>query len=149
MSDEPALLIEQGSQDPVSGRFLRRIDPDGTYWEYASVSVSIEDGQIVSRPVPARWRAEERITDDDLSTLAALVAEEFPGLSASYGPAAEVSDGFVVTWTACVDDRRQTVVLNSVDASGVPGLAQISDAFEEAVSRAAELAGDQERTSGE
>lgn len=67
--DEPVLLIEQGSQDPASGPFLRRVSPDGTYWEYASVSVSIEDGQIVSRPVPPQWRAEEQLADDDLARL--------------------------------------------------------------------------------
>lgn len=142
---EPALLLEQRTEDPVSGPFIRRLSPDGTYWEYSAVEVSVVDGQIVSRAVEPRWRAEEQLEPAEVEQLSTLVRDKFADLAEEYRPPGEVSDGFVVTWSACVDGEERTVVLRSVDGSQVPGLAEIGAAFENAVAQAAARAGDAAR----
>ncbi|MCU1692647.1 MAG: hypothetical protein JWM64_1738 [Frankiales bacterium] len=131
-ADGGPLLLEQRS-----GAFVRRLAPDGTYSEYADVETSLVDGRIEQHAVPAAWRVQERLTPGQLAPVETAVREHFFDLDAEYRPSGQVSDGFRVTWRACLDGQDHTVALTAVDAASVPGLDAVSAAFELALARAA------------
>ena len=135
------LLIEQRSDDPQSGTFIRRISPDGTYREFSSFLVSFEDGELVTTQVEPAWRELESLTSGQIDRMRAVIDEHFFELASAYEPPGEISDGFVVTWAACLDDRQAEVELRSVSPDGIEGLADISEVFETVVAEAAEAAG--------
>ncbi len=139
------MLVEQRTEDPGTGPFVRRLSPDGTYAEYSGTVSTFRDGAIVTEPVEPAWRVQEQLTAEQVARVEAAVRGGFLDLDAEYRPPGQVADGFTVTWRACAGDREHTVVLHSVDAGQIPALAAVRDAFELALAEAAAEAGDRSR----
>lgn len=141
--DAPApLLIEQHMND-AEGPFVRRIAPDGSYWEYSASVTTFEGGTMKTTPVDPEWRRQsQQLTDDQVTRLTRVIEDSFFDLAPEYRPPGEVSDGFVVRWTACVGGRVHTVTLHSVDPGDIDGLAEVRDAFELVLGEAAAAEGE-------
>lgn len=124
--------------DSEDGPFVRRVASDGSYWEYSASITTFEGGTMKTTPVDPDWRrGSEHLTGEQLSRLTKLIDEQFFDLAPEYRPPGEVSDGFVVRWSACVGGRGHTVTLHSVDPGDIDGLRQVRDAFELALGEAA------------
>ena len=136
--EAPAPLLVEQQMSSADGPFVRRVAPDGSYWEYSASITTFEDGVMKTTPVDPDWRREgEQLTDEQVSRLTTLIEEHFFGLAAEYRPPGEMSDGFVVRWRACVGGRSHTVTLHSVDPGDIDGLRQVRDAFELSLGEAA------------
>lgn len=144
--DGPPVLVEQRTDDPVTGPYIRRVSPDGRHTEYASTVSSLRDGQIVTESVEPAWRAQERLTPDQVTRIEAALRDGFFDLESEYRPPGEFADGFQVTWRACLDGRDHTVLLRSVDAGQIPVLATVRDTFELTLGEAAARAGERDRS---
>lgn len=141
------VLLEQRTDDPATGPYIRRLSPDGTYAEYASTVSSLQNGQIVTESVEPAWRTQEQLSPAQVSRIEEAVRRGFFDLDAEYQPAGQFADGFTVTWRACLDEHDHTVVLHSVDPAEIPALATVRDAFEIALAEAAAEAGEHDRNS--
>ncbi len=139
------MLVEQRTEDPRTGPFIRRLSPDGAYAEYSSTVSTFRDGAIVTESVEPAWRVQEQLSADQVARVDAAVRNGFFDLDAEYRPPGTFADGFTVTWRACAGDREHAVVLHSVDAGQIPALAAVRDAFELALAEAAAAAGERSR----
>lgn len=129
--------------DAADGPFVRRVAPDGSYWEFSASMTTFEDGEIKTTPVEPQWRRQTlQLTAEQVSRLTEVIEQRFFDLAPEYRPPGEVSDGFVVQWSACVDGRAHTVTLDSVDPGEIDGLSGVRDAFELALGEAAAAEGD-------
>lgn len=136
--EAPAPLLVEQQMNSEDGPFVRRVAPDGSYWEYSASITTFEGGMMKTTPADPAWRrGGEQLTDEQVSRLTSLIDEQFFDLAAEYRPPGEVSDGFVVRWSACVGGRGHTVTLHSVDPADIDGLRQVRDAFELSLGEAA------------
>lgn len=133
--DAPVLL-EQRTEDPTTGPFIRRLSPDGTYREYSSFASSLRDGQIVTERVAPGWRVMAHLTEEQVARVEAALRDGFFEMPSEYRPPGTIADGYQVVWRACLDGREHTVTLHSVDASAIPELAAVRDAFALALAEA-------------
>src|SRR5690606_5368385 len=100
---------------------------------------------IVTEQVTPAWRTQEHLSAEQVARVEQALRDGFFDLPAEYRPPATISDGYEVTWRACLGGKDHTVVLHSVDAGEVPGLAPVRDAFELALAEAAAQAGERSR----
>lgn len=145
--DGGPVLLEQRTDDPASGPFIRRLSPDGTYAEYAGTVSSLRDGRIVTESVEPAWRIQQRLAPAQVSRIEAAMRDGFFDLDAEYQPPGQFADGFDVTWRGCLEGREHTVVLHSVDVAEIPALAAVRNAFELSLAEAAAAAGERDRSS--
>lgn len=134
--EEPDFLLEQRTESPGTGPFIRRLDSSGRYHEHAGVETELVDGEWVTRAIEPMWRSGVQLDADQLTSLRRTIETHFPDLEDAYGLPGETVDGFEVTWRACIEGTTHSVVLKSVDAAAVPGLAEVRDEFELSLGRA-------------
>jgi len=137
------LLVQKRSQRPQTTPVVRRITAEGDFFEFTDQDVRVEGGKVVIHTVEATWRKKFVIPAnrlDDLRT--ALRDTEFFDLPAQHSPAATVSDGGDVTWTACLDGREHAVTLHGSPFTDVPAIARLDQTFEEVVADAADASSD-------
>ncbi len=127
----------------------RRVAPDGTYAIYANTRSALVDGKIVIECLEPDWRILARLTADQLARItAALRAGSFE-LDSEYHPCGASAVGFRMSWSACLEGRRNTVVRVFADPASTPSLAADRDAFELAVGEVIAAAGERERKVGD
>jgi hypothetical protein len=113
VSEPPGeLLVEQRVERPQEDPYAKRVDRDGSVYEYSSVTASYEGGQWRFGTQPLEWRQLAQVSPDAVAELEdAIRREGVLDLPAEHGPEGTSIGGSNIIWTVELDGRRHTVKL--------------------------------------
>jgi hypothetical protein len=116
MNEPPGeLLIEQRVERPHEDPYAKRVNRDGSVYEYTSVTASYEDGEWTFGSQALEWRALAQLSPAAVAELEDTIRR---GGVADH-PAEQLPDGARIggsniIWTVDVDGRRHAVTLLGV-----------------------------------
>jgi hypothetical protein len=109
------LLVEQRVERPQEDPYAKRVDRDGSVYEYTSVTAAYEDGQWRFGTQPLEWRPLARLAPEAVRELEDAIREAgVVDLPARHVPEGTSIGGSNVVWTVELDGRRHTVTLVGV-----------------------------------
>ena len=116
MTEPPGeLLLEQRVERPQEDPYAKRVNRDGSVYEYTSVTAAYEDGQWRFGTQPLEWRPLAQLPAEAVAELEdAIRREGVVDLPAEHVPEETRLGGSNVIWTVEVDGRRHAVTLIGV-----------------------------------
>jgi hypothetical protein len=116
MTEPPGeLLLEQRVERPQEDPYAKRVNRDGSVYEYTSVTASYEGGQWRFGTQPLEWRPLAHLPPEAVAELEdAIRRDGVVDLPAEHVTEGTSIGGSYVIWTVEVDRRRHTVTLVAV-----------------------------------
>jgi hypothetical protein len=115
-SDPPGeLLVEQRVERPGEDPYARRVNRDGSVYEYTSVTASYEGGEWRFGSQPLEWRALAQLSPGSVAELEGAIRRDgVADLPPEHLPEGTGIGGSNVVWSVELDGRRHTVALVGV-----------------------------------
>jgi hypothetical protein len=138
MSEPPGeLLVEQRVERPQEDPYAKRVDRDGSVYEYTSVTASYEGGQWRFGTQPLEWRTLARLSPDAVAELEdAIRRDGILDLLDEHLPEGTGIGGSNIVWTFELDGRRHTITLVAVGGEQPAPFADLDRRLQLAVARA-------------
>jgi hypothetical protein len=131
------LLVEQRVERPQEDPYARRVNRDGSVYEYTSATASFEDGQWQFGTQPLEWRPIARLSPEAVAALEdAIRRDGVADLPSEHVPEGTSIGGSNVTWTVDLDGRRHAVDLIGVGGQQPPPFGELDRLLQLEIARA-------------
>jgi hypothetical protein len=138
VSEPPGeLLVEQRVERPQADPYAKRVNRDGSVYEYTSVTASYEGGEWQFGTQPLEWRPLAQLSAEAVADIEdAIRRDRILDLPDEHLPEGTSIGGSNIIWTVALDGRRHTVTLVAVGGEQPGPFGELDRLLQLAVARA-------------